>query len=692
MLILCEKPSVARDFAEALGCESRRGYYQNKNITITYCVGHLFELAKPESYHPSYKIWDVTKLPIIPDKFRYKPIPDVASQTDIVLSLIRKNAGEDMVVATDAGREGELIARLVFREAGITDISRIRRFWVSEALTKEVIRKGLETAKPWEDYNRIALEGVVRQQADWLIGINLTRYMTCGNNTLFSVGRVQTALLNAIALRNNEVARFIPVPFSELEAVIQSSNGTAIKAWLINLKTGKTAFLDNVDYLHAAQTACREESVDQVEVTSVREVRKPEKLLNITGLQKKAFRLHGYTPEKTLEIAQTLYEKHKCLSYPRTPSRVMGDQNVDLFREKFRLLSSRYPGYAQHCDESLIVLGNRNIFNSAALEDHHTLIPLAPLPNGVSLQEQHIYELVLRSFFTVCMPDYIYNKKRLVFHSGEYSFGATINEVVQKGFKAALKEEPEVEEDQEVEAFNEKSCAIQKLEILNKKTSPQKEFSQDTLLAFMENPRNQKDVKLIGLGTPATRSGIIRNLFDRGYVREDKKKLYATDKGLFLLKQLQKDDSLRRIADVGETTAWETQLQENPGEFKKSIIEYLRSCIKQGEREHYTKEALGLCPLCGKLITEGKKNYYCTGYKQDPPCAFSIWKEVAGARISVNDVKVLVSGKPTGLKKCTSKSGKRFTAVFIMNRDGKLDLRFPVNKPQHPVKAGAGKE
>jgi DNA topoisomerase-3 len=152
------------------------------------------------------------------------------------------------------------------------------------------------------------------------------------------------------------------------------------------------------------------------------------------------------------------------------------------------------------------------------------------------------------------------------------------------------------------------------------------------------------------------------------------------------------DEKLRRIADAGETTAWEQQLRENPGEFKKSIIEYLRSCIKQGEREHYVKEALGLCPLCGKPITEGKKNYYCTGYKQDPPCAFSIWKEVAGVRMSVNDVKVLVSGKSTGIKKCTSKNGKRFTAVFSMNRDGKLDLRFPESKPQRPAKAGAGKE
>jgi DNA topoisomerase-3 len=179
------------------------------------------------------------------------------------------------------------------------------------------------------------------------------------------------------------------------------------------------------------------------------------------------------------------------------------------------------------------------------------------------------------------------------------------------------------------------------------------------------------------LGTPATRSGIIKNLFDRGYIREDKKKLYATDKGLFLLKQLQKDERLRRIADAGETTAWEKQLQENPGEFKKSIIAYLRSCIKQGERERYVNEAFGFCPLCGKPIAEGKKNYYCTGYKQVPSCTFSIWKEVSGSKISSPDVKLLVSGKPTGSKKCTSKNGKRFSSVFVLEQDGKLAFRFP---------------
>jgi DNA topoisomerase-3 len=292
------------------------------------------------------------------------------------------------------------------------------------------------------------------------------------------------------------------------------------------------------------------------------------------------------------------------------------------------------------------------------------------------------------------MSDYIYNRKRILFHAGEYMFRSAVNEVVQKGFQAALNEEPEGdrEEEQEVSQFDEKSCTIQKTEILNKKTSPPKEFSQDTLLAFMENPRNKEEMKLTGLGTPATRSGIIKNLFDRGYVREDRKKLYATDKGLFLLKQLQKDEHLRRITDAGETTAWEQQLQENPAAFKQSVIEYLRSCIKQGEREHYEKDAPGRCPLCGNPLREGQKNYYCAGYKQDPPCTFFIRKEIAGAKLSLEDIQLLLSGKPTGIKKCTSKSGKRFTAAFVLEKDGRPAFRFPEKTPPRPPKGKVREE
>jgi DNA topoisomerase-3 len=420
MLILCEKPSVAKDFAGVLGCEAKKGYYQKNGTVITYAVGHLFRLCDPEAYNPAYKTWDAAFLPIIPSSFRYEKIEKLSSQIEIIKLLLENNTHDTIIVATDAGREGELIARIILSESGVTDVSRIKRFWVSEALTKEVILKGLREAKPLSAYNAISNEGFARQRADWLIGINLTRLMSAGNSTLFSVGRVQTAVLNAVALRNAETANFIPVPFVELEASLQSSNGTVIKAWLINPKNEKTAFFEDREYVSAARDYCKNNPVSRFQSHVTKETAKPPKLLNITGLQKAAYRLHGYSPEKTLETAQSLYEKHKCLSYPRTPSRVMGNQNVDLFREIYRFLSGCYPHYARLCDESVIAEGNKNIFNSAALEDHHALIPLRQLPENADTLERNIYDIVLKSFFTVCMNDYIYNKKRLLFHIGGY--------------------------------------------------------------------------------------------------------------------------------------------------------------------------------------------------------------------------------------------------------------------------------
>jgi DNA topoisomerase-3 len=590
---------------------------------------------------------------------------------------LKSNSHDTVIVATDAGREGELIARITLSESGITDISRIKRFWVSEALTKEVILNGLQDAKPLSEYNSISGEGFARQRADWLIGINLTRLMSIGNTALFSVGRVQTAVLNAVALRNAEAAHFIPVPFVELEASLQSSNGIVVKAWLINPENEKTAFLEDREYVSAARDYCKNNPVSRFQSHVTKETVKPPKLLNITGLQKATYKLHGYSPKKTLETAQSLYEKHKCLSYPRTPSRVMGDRNVDLFRETFRLLSGCYPHYARLCDESVITEGNKNIFNSAALEDHHALIPLRRLPENTDIQERNIYDLVLKSFFAVCMRDYIYNKKRLLFHIGKYVLRTQVNEVLQYGFKETVKETEDKDTDiQEVRKFDEKTCKVIKLDILQKETRPKKEFAVDTLLGFMENPHDAADEKLAGLGTPATRAAIIKMLFDREYIKEDRKKLYASRKGLFLLGQLLKNEYLKMIADISQTTRWEKQLSQNPQEFEKTIVQYLKDCVGSTKIDKYTMEPIGVCPRCGNEILEGKKSYYCSGYKSENPCPFFIFKTISGAALSAGDISLLLSLKPTGMKNCISKSGKKFKAAFRMDRDGKITFQF----------------
>jgi len=678
MLILCEKPSVARDFAKALGAAGNKGFYQSGNKVITYCVGHLFELCPPEAYNAAFKKWSLSDLPIVPNPFRYMMNESTAEQAGVVIGLLKRHAKDDMLIATDAGREGELIARIALQEAGISDTSRIRRFWVSEALTPGVVLDGIKNAKPLSEYDGLAAQAFARQRADWLVGINLTRYMSIGNPPPpFSVGRVQTAVLAAVAARNDEIKNFVPAPYKKLEASITSKDGVTVKAFLENPATGKPVFFPNDEgCLPAAAAMAVPAPIDRAVSESKQKSEKPEKLLNITGLQKTAFKKFGYKPEETLNLAQSLYETHKCLSYPRTPSRVMGDNNVDLFLEKFDLLKNDCP-LASFCEPSLISGKNTHIFNSSQLEDHHALIPLAKIPDGAGEKERNIYNIVLESFFTVCMPDFVYNAKSIRFYVGDFVFTANIREVLQKGWKEAKKQDASDENgEEEVPAFNEEDCTLKELEILEKFTEPKKEFAIDTLLAFMEHPRGEEDAKLAGLGTPATRAEIIKTLFAREYLKEEKKKLYAAVRALFLLNELGKNDNLRKIADTGTTTDWEQRLAENPHDFEKEITLFVLQCVSTGQnRASYQEEPLGKCPLCGKPVFETKTAYGCSGYKDFPGCPFVIWKTIAGAAVSPQEASLLLTGKKTKVKKCKNKEGKPFEAEFIL-KDGKVVFNF----------------
>jgi DNA topoisomerase-3 len=687
MLILCEKPSVAKDFAKTLGASGKKGYYEGEGYLITYCVGHLYELCPPETYDPKYKKWILEDLPVIPKAFRYKANEATADQAALVAKLLKERAGDGVLVATDAGREGELIARIAIAEAGLTDaaVSRFRRFWVSEALTPDVIKAGIAAAKPLRDYDGLAAGAYARQKADWLVGMNLTRLMSIGNPPPpLSVGRVQTAVLAAVARRNDEVANFTGIPYKELAALMSSANGVTVKALLENPASGATSFFENdKDYLLAAFGACEGKPIDNVEVKAGENKQKPPKLLNITALQKEAYKRHGYKPEETLNAAQALYETHKCLSYPRTPSRVMGDHNAELFREKFELLKDTSP-LSSFCDQALISAENKHIFNSAQLEDHHALIPLGIPPEEASEKEQNVYTIVLESFFTVCMPDFLSNEKALRFHVGEHVFVSTVREVIQKGWKEAKRKDTEEDDEadgEEVPAFDEKTASLKSLSVREKMTEPKKEYSVDTLLAFMEHPRGDprsgEAVKLAGLGTPATRAEIIKTLFLREYIIEEKKKLRAAKRGRFLLDQLAKSEVLANITDTVRTTEWEQRLADDPKAFEVEIVEYVRAAVSSGSagRAVFEKEPLGTCPLCGKPVVEGKMSYSCSGWRDEPKCPFAIWKTVAGAAVSETDAKLLLIGQKTPVKKCTKKDGSPFEAAFALE-GGKVVFTF----------------
>ena len=677
MLILTEKPSVAKDFAVALGASGRKGYYTAGDTVITCCIGHLFELYDPEDYDPYYKKWSVKSLPIVPAQFLYQMNDTTKAQAVIVMDLLKQHKNDDVLVATDAGREGELIARIALQEAGITDISRFRRFWVSEALTHDVILSGIASAKPLSGYDLLSAQGFARQQADWLVGINVTRLMSIGNPPPpFSVGRVQTAVLSCVASRNDEIKNFVPVSFKELEATIETGKKDFLKALLENPKTGKPSFFaDDEPYLNAAFVNCADKPFDSVDVESKEKREKPEKLLNITGLQKAAFKQFGYKPEKTLAIAQSLYETHKCLSYPRTPSRVMGDNNVDLFLEKFNLLKDMFP-VSSCCDVSLININNKHIFNSAILEDHHALIPLAMVPESATDEERNVYSIVQRSFFTVCMPDYVYNQKSLRFHIGLYTFTVKIREVLQIGFKNKFYADDSPSNDEpEIQSFDEKICTIDGLKVLEKTTQPKKEFALDTLLAFMEHPRGDGEGHLAGLGTPATRADILKTLFSREYLVDTKKKLYVTERGKFLLSHLNDNEFLKKLCDVNTTTEWEERLSADPQAFYLEISDFVRSSIASfASRPVFQKPPVGTCPLCGKPVFQNKAGFGCSGYKDTPKCSLFISKSIAGASVSAADVSLLLLGQKTPIKHCTGKKGK-FDTSFTLE-GGKIVFNF----------------
>jgi DNA topoisomerase-3 len=327
----------------------------------------------------------------------------------------------------------------------------------------------------------------------------------------------------------------------------------------------------------------------------------------------------------------------------------------------------------------LITAANKHIFDSSKLEDHHALIPLGRLPEGVTGNERNVYAVVLEAFFTVCMPDFVYNAKTFHFHIGRYTFTAAVREVMQRGWKEAKwqnKDDEDEEEEAEVPAFDEQGCVLAGLSVREKATEPKKEFSIDTLLAFMEHPGGGDDVKLAGLGTPATRAEILKTLFAREYIKEEKKKLYAASRGRFLLEQLTEDEDLKKMTDVAQTTAWEQKLADNPAAFEREIVAYVINCVKGGlGRKTYQNDPLGACPLCGKPVVAGKRSYSCTGWKDTPKCEFAVWKTIAGAAVTGDDVKLMLIGQKTPVKKCKKKDGTPFEAAFALE-GGKVVFRF----------------
>ncbi len=708
MLILTEKSSVAKDFALALNCtfsSQKEMYCNNKGIEIVNCIGHLFKEEAPCHYGNTF--------PVIPEKWDYKFCDDIKliKQAKIVLSALKENKNNEIIIATDADREGEIIARECLLMAEINNISKIKRFWVSQALTKEVILEGLKNAKPLSEYNFLASQGFARQHADYLVGMNFCRYISNSAGTKFTVGRVQTAVLSAIDQRCLEIKNFVPKKYYQFYGIFSPSRvprGTSKckGLYFIQIKNESENIKDNFNEQNSFDNLENESQLksligNPVKLLSSKNEKKitnPPLLYNLNELQKEAFKCFDYTADKTLNIIQSLYEKLKCVSYPRTPSRVMGSKNVELCKNIADSLCKSYSNFSSIRNLMNISLSNKLCFNDSKLEAHHALIPLKELPDNANEEQKNIYNLILNRFFESFLPPCEWEKQIYILDVNDKKFKVTGKKIISSGFKdeeiqnifnsSKNKKDENIDDElQTLEDINWSSLFLTQIEIQEKWTKAPPYFNEASILSFMENPKNlcEDDIKtechvahqkLTGLGTPATRHTFIPKLMKNNYIDLDKKNFIMTQTGINLLKAV-RYSSIKSLADIEETTIWEKRLNEDPDKFLEDIKTFVKSAVSQDIKiEGLYKKSEIICPLCKKEVRKGKLNWYCSGYKEG--CKFIIWENTAGAKIAQKDVLDLCNGKRTGIKHCVNKTGKKFDCHFIL--DDKKNIKFDFEK------------
>ena len=712
MLILTEKPSVAKDFASALGCTYSNGLYKNGATVITNCIGHLFELEEPDHYGKSF--------PIIPNHFDYRINPSVAKQAKFVIATLKAHISDSILIATDADREGEIIARECLAQAGIKDFSNIKRFWVSEALTPEVVKNGIKNSKPLSEYNRLAEQGFARQHADWLTGMNFCRYITQAANRKLVVGRVQTAILSAIEQRDNAIKNFKSEKYFEHYGNFQPA-GSESSCCGIYFEDDKTGFSDNSREEKLKE--CIGKKAKLIDSKIENKIQNPPQLYNLNALQKDAFKLYGYSAEKTLKIVQSLYEELKCVSYPRTPSRVMGSNNVELCQKVAIELSKKYSYFNSFPQSMNITTSNKRCFNDAKLEAHHALIPLKELPAKASDEQQNIYYLIFDSFFEAFLPPCEYEKQTFLLEVESNKFKISGKKILSEGFKSAEFQRYLHRKDLSKDIYNKQSSGqnddenpdneqlldnidwntlnLYEIETKEKWTKAPPYFNEASILSFMENPKMQhvpneqtEDFepiiaipapgfkseaviihKFIGLGTAATRHTFIPKLTKYGYISVEKKNIVVTELGEALLKSV-RNSAIKSLADISATTDWEERLDKNPTQFLNDIKSFVKESVIQSVKIDIPIPSANniICPACGKEIRKGKTNWYCIGYKEG--CEFTLWETTAGAKLTEKDVATLCEGKQTGIKHCISKAGKTFDCRFKLNEEKKISFVF----------------
>lgn len=677
-LVLAEKPSVAQSIAKVIGATKREdGYLEGNGYVVSWCVGHLVELVQPESYDSKYSKWSYNDLPIFPDSWQYQVSAATKKQFGILKKLMARKDVESLVCATDAGREGELIFRLVYHQCHCK--KPIERLWIS-SMEDSAIQEGFAHLRPGSDYDALYEAALCRERADWLVGINATRLFSTLYGQTLNVGRVMTPTLAMAVMRETAIAAFRPEPFY----TVQLDAG--------NMKLTSERFNDKAD----AETVVSRCTGNKAIITNAEKKEKSEKpplLYDLTSLQREANRVLGYTAQQTLDYAQSLYEK-KLITYPRTDSRFLTEDMEAMLPDMVEKLFSRFPVEGiKH-----ISIHAKQVVNGKKVTDHHAILPtkeveshhLSELPKG----EQEVLNLVVTRLFSAVGDPYCYAETVIEATCGDTVFSAKGKTKLQDGWKMFEKrqESTKTEKELPVVLIND-VLEIASLEIKEGKTSPPKHYTEDTLLQSMENAgadEMPEEVERKGIGTPATRAGIIEKLVRIGFLERkgDKKTkhLIPTHKGIALVTVMPE-----QIQSPSMTADWEEKLllierkEYSSEEFMQEIRDVIFHLVRhyeviQDAEVLMAKEpdSIGKCPICGSPVTNRPKGYFCA----DKECHFALWKnnryfESIGKKLTDSVAESLLNSGKIKLKGCKSaKTGRTFDAMLLMEVDETGKINF----------------
>ena len=709
-LIIAEKPSVAADIARALGGFTKHDeYFESDDYVLSSAVGHLVEIAAPDEYEVKRGKWSFANLPVIPPHFDLRPIAKTESRLKVLNRLIKRKDVTALINACDAGREGELIFRLIAQQAKAKQP--VRRLWL-QSMTQQAIRDGFASLREDEDMLPLADAARCRSEADWLVGINGTRAMTAFNSKgggffLTTVGRVQTPTLSIVVEREEKIKHFVPRDYWEVHAEFIAAAGLYEGRWF-DPKFKKNEFdpearesrLWSEAEAKSIVAACRDKPGTVTEESRPSTQQSPA-LFDLTTLQREANSRFGFSAKNTLGLAQALYEKHKVLTYPRTDARALPEDYLDTVKQTMDMLADSSPNYLPHAKKILAqgwVKPNKKIFDNSKISDHFAIIPTLQAPKNLSEPEQKLYDLVVRRFLAVFFPAAEFQVTTRITEVAGHHFKTEGKVLVNPGWLVIYGREAQGDKDAAnlVPVAKDEKVKTDKVESVGLTTKPPARYNEATLLSAMEGAGKLVDDDALreamagkGLGTPATRAAIIEGLLTEKYLVREGRELIPTAKA-FQLMTLLRGLGVLELTQAELTGEWEHKLSQiergrmKRDEFMLEIAQMTQQIVKRA-KEYDSDTIPGdyatldtPCPQCGGQVKENYRRFACTA------CEFSISKIPGGRQFEIEEVEELLLKKEIGpLQGFRSKMGRPFAAILKLGKDDeghyKMEFDFGQN-------------